>query len=112
MKDKKDDQRGWMGANQILFLKIGTWALNFNGDEEIAQTKSTSTNQWSHILKNFLELTQDQQNEQIANYTPKSLKRPKTILPPSDVFNSSKFSFQMWNGPKWTPIEPKFCTRL
>jgi hypothetical protein len=33
-----------MGANQIMLLKTRTGALNFNGDEEVAQTKSTSTN--------------------------------------------------------------------
>jgi hypothetical protein len=65
---------GWMGANQILLLKTWTWAPNLSGDEEVAQTKSTSTNQWSHVLKMFLELTWDQENESITNQKPKKSK--------------------------------------
>jgi hypothetical protein len=34
-----------MGDNQILLLRTGKWALNFNRDEEITETKSTSVNQ-------------------------------------------------------------------
>jgi hypothetical protein len=82
-----------MGANQIMLLKTRTGALNFNGDEEVAQTKSTSTNQWYHVLKMFLGLTQDQQNECIANQTSKSPNPSKTVSLSSVVFFSSKFSF-------------------
>jgi hypothetical protein len=46
---------GWMGDNQILLLRTGKWALNFNRDEEITETKSTSVNQWSHDFKMFLK---------------------------------------------------------
>jgi hypothetical protein len=57
---------GWMGANKIQSFKTRNWALNFNENEWIDQTKNISTNQWYKVLKMSLELTQDQWNKQIT----------------------------------------------
>jgi hypothetical protein len=59
-------------------------------NEEVAQTKSTSTNQ-SHVLKKVTRTTRDQQNK----WTPKSPNRLKAVSVSSVVFSSSKFSFRM-----------------
>ena len=76
-------------------------------NEEVAQTKSTSTNQ-SHVLKKVTRTTRDQQNK----WTPKSPNRLKAVSVSSVVFSSSKFSFRMWNWSKQTPIELKFYAHI
>jgi hypothetical protein len=112
MKDRKGDRRRVNGSNSNYVAKTRTWALNFNGDQQVAQIKSTSTNQWSHVLKMFLWLTRNQQNEQVANRTPKSPNQPKTVSLSSASFSSSKISFRMRNWSKRTLIKLKFYTHL
>jgi hypothetical protein len=100
------------GSQSNFASKHWKWTPRFNWDEASAQTKNTSANQWSHDYKMFLILTWDQQNKRIANRTPKSPNRSKTVSRTSAVFSSTKFCSWIQNWTKQTPIEMKFCTHL
>jgi hypothetical protein len=105
--------RGGVNESQLDFAsKHWKWTLHFNWDEASAQTMNTSANEWSHDYKMFIILTWGQQNKRIANRTPKSPKRSKTVSSTSVVFSSTKFYSWIQNWTKRTPIEMKFYTHL
>jgi hypothetical protein len=112
LKDRWGDHRGVNGGQSNFAPENWNWVLHFNLDEESAQTKIISANQWSHDLKMLLILTRDQKSERIANRTPKSPNQSKIVSRTSVDFSSTEFSSQMWNWTKRTPIEMKFYTFL
>jgi hypothetical protein len=92
LNDRWGNQRVLMRANQIFTVKNWNWVLHFNWNEISVQANNTSANQWSHDYKMLLRLTWDQQNERIANITPKNLNRSKIVSLTSAHFSNSKFS--------------------
>jgi hypothetical protein len=84
--------------------KLWKWIVHFNWDKASAQTRNTQANEWSHDYKMFLILTWDQQNKRIANRTPKSPKRSKTVSRTSSVFSNTKFRSWIQNWTKRTRL--------
>ena len=112
LKDQISNQRRWMRDNQNLFLKIETWALNFNGDEETTQTKNTWTNQWSHVLKMFLGLTQDQQNNRSQNSHRKVWNGPKPYCSLVLFSSARNLVFEYETKPNRLQLSWKFAHTL
>jgi hypothetical protein len=88
-----------MCANQFFASKIEIEHATLIEMKKVIKSKSHQQTSDIIILKKFLRLTRDQQNERIINQTPKSLNRSKTVSLSSADFSNSKLVLECKTEP-------------